>query len=48
MIDHYLVMRFTYDDILFGWDEALADIRALTKSRRHRVRTAANAAADVH
>ena len=31
-----------------GWDEALADIRAITKRRRHRVRSAANAAADVH
>ncbi|MFT3716775.1 MAG: hypothetical protein QM774_12780 [Gordonia sp. (in: high G+C Gram-positive bacteria)] len=31
-------MRFTYDDIVFGWDDAVADIRAFTSVDRHRIR----------
>lgn len=32
----YLTMRLTYDDVLYGWPEALADITAITGADRHR------------
>ena len=38
LIGGFITMRFTYDDIIYGWDEALEDIRAITGKRRHRVR----------
>lgn len=38
LIGGYLSMRFTYDDVLYDWAAVLADIRAVTRKRRHRVR----------
>ncbi len=32
----FLVMRVTYDDVMYGWDEVLADVRALVRRREHR------------
>lgn len=34
----WIVFRLTYDDVLFGWDEVLQDIRAITNKDRHRSR----------
>ena len=34
----WMTMRLTYDDVLFGWDEALADICTATDAGRHRIR----------
>ncbi|GAB89062.1 type IV toxin-antitoxin system AbiEi family antitoxin domain-containing protein [Gordonia rhizosphera] len=31
-------MRLTYDDVMFGWDETLADITTFTDADRHRPR----------
>lgn len=31
-------LRLTYDDVLYGWDEVLADIIAYTDKDRHRIR----------
>jgi hypothetical protein len=31
-------MRITYDDVLYGWDDVLADIRSITRTDRHRIR----------
>ncbi|MBM7369303.1 type IV toxin-antitoxin system AbiEi family antitoxin domain-containing protein [Gordonia hydrophobica] len=39
MIDGWLTLRLTYDDIIYGWDQTLADIRAITKRDRHRARS---------
>ncbi|WP_420041554.1 hypothetical protein [Gordonia sp. MP11Mi] len=39
LVDGWMTMRLTYDDIIFGWDETLADIRAITQARRHRPRS---------
>lgn len=39
LVDGWMTMRLTYDDILYGWDEALADIRAITRPRRNRPRS---------
>jgi very-short-patch-repair endonuclease len=36
LVDDWLTMRITYDDVLYGWDGVLADIRAITRSDRHR------------
>lgn len=36
LVDGWLTMRITYDDVLYGWDGVLADIRAITRSDRHR------------
>ncbi|MGK2378480.1 hypothetical protein [Gordonia tangerina] len=33
-----LTIRVTYDDVLYGWEETLADIRAVTDADRHRPR----------
>ncbi|MFZ2512427.1 MAG: hypothetical protein WAW85_15215 [Gordonia sp. (in: high G+C Gram-positive bacteria)] len=38
LIGGSITMRFTYDDILYDWDAALEDIRAVTGRRRHRIR----------
>lgn len=32
-------MRTTYDDVLYGWADVLADIRFITRTDRHRIRT---------
>ncbi|MFT3715956.1 MAG: hypothetical protein QM774_08420 [Gordonia sp. (in: high G+C Gram-positive bacteria)] len=34
----YLTFRLTYADVLYGWDEVLADIRSITDADRHRRR----------
>ncbi|WP_244945737.1 endonuclease domain-containing protein [Gordonia zhaorongruii] len=39
LVDGWLVMRLTYDDVLYGWDTVLEDIRAITTPDRHRART---------
>ncbi|MGB3603849.1 endonuclease domain-containing protein [Gordonia sp. (in: high G+C Gram-positive bacteria)] len=39
LVNGWLTMRLTYDDILFGWEEVLADIRNITNRDRHRPRT---------
>jgi very-short-patch-repair endonuclease len=36
LVDGWLAMRITYDDVLYGWDAVIADIRAITRSDRHR------------
>ncbi|WP_020106717.1 hypothetical protein [Nocardia sp. 348MFTsu5.1] len=36
LVDGWLTMRITYDDVLYGWDGVLADIRAITRPDRHR------------
>ncbi len=38
LIGRWYTMRFTYDDILWGWKESLADIREFTRAERHRMR----------
>ncbi|MCP2177569.1 Very-short-patch-repair endonuclease [Williamsia maris] len=38
LIRGWLKMRFTYDDVVYGWDESLDSIRAITRPRRHRMR----------
>ncbi len=38
LVDGWLTMRITYDDVLYGWDGVLADIRAITRPDRHRQR----------
>lgn len=40
VIDGWIVIRLTYDDVLFGWAEVLEDIRAITRKDRHRRRSA--------
>ncbi|GAA4741054.1 hypothetical protein [Gordonia alkaliphila] len=32
----WLTFRLTWDDILYGWDEVIQDIRAITRAGRHR------------
>ncbi|GAA4680087.1 hypothetical protein [Gordonia humi] len=39
LVDGWLTMRLTYDDIVYGWAETLADIRAITQARRNRPRS---------
>ena len=34
----WLTMRITYDDVLYGWDDVLADVRAIARTGRHRIR----------
>ncbi len=36
LVGGWFTMRLTYDDIVYGWPEALADIRAFTRADRHR------------
>ncbi|HEY9311532.1 type IV toxin-antitoxin system AbiEi family antitoxin domain-containing protein [Williamsia sp.] len=38
LVERWLTMRITYDDVLYGWDEVLADIRSITRTDRHRIR----------
>lgn len=38
LVNGWMTMRLTYDDVLFGWDEVMADIRAITRTDRHRMR----------
>ena len=38
LVDGWLCMRLTYDDVLYGWEDTLADIRAVTDADRHRTR----------
>lgn len=38
LVDGWLTMRVTYDDVMYGWEEVLADIRAITRADRHRRR----------
>ncbi|MGU3293554.1 type IV toxin-antitoxin system AbiEi family antitoxin domain-containing protein [Williamsia sp. M5A3_1d] len=38
LIRGWLKMRFTYDDVVYGWDDTLDSIRAITRPRRHRMR----------
>ena len=40
LVDGWLTLRLTYDDILYDWDGVLADIRAITRAGRHRARSA--------
>ena len=37
-IGNWLTFRLTYDDVLFGWDGVVEDIRAITRPGRHRGR----------
>lgn len=39
LVGRWLTMRLTYDDVVYGWDEVIADIRAITDSDRHRIRS---------
>lgn len=39
LLGKWLTMRITYDDVLHGWEEILADIRSITRADRHRIRT---------
>lgn len=39
LIDGWLTIRLTYDDIIYGWDQTLEDIRAITRQERHRPRS---------
>ena len=39
LIDGWLPFRLTYDDIIYGWEETLEDIRAITRRGRHRGRS---------
>ncbi|MFT4201599.1 endonuclease domain-containing protein [Gordonia sp. (in: high G+C Gram-positive bacteria)] len=36
LVDGWMTLRLTYEDVMFGWPEALADIRAITRAERHR------------
>ena len=38
MLDRWMTMRLTYDDVLYDWEEVLEEIRALTRPDRHRIR----------
>ncbi|MBT0565740.1 type IV toxin-antitoxin system AbiEi family antitoxin domain-containing protein [Williamsia sp. CHRR-6] len=38
LVHGWLKIRLTYDDVVFGWDETLEAIRAVTVARRHRLR----------
>ncbi|GAB46493.1 hypothetical protein GOTRE_170_00240 [Gordonia terrae NBRC 100016] len=42
MIHRWMTMRLTYDDVLYGWDEVLEEIRAVTRPDRHRIRRRAD------
>lgn len=36
LVDGWLTMRITYDDVMYGWSDVLDDIRAITRTDRHR------------
>lgn len=38
MKGRWLTMRITYDDVLYGWDDVLADVRFIARTGRHRIR----------
>nr|WP_232715822.1 hypothetical protein [Gordonia metallireducens] len=38
LIDRWMTMRVTYDDVLYDWESVLEDIRAVTRPDRHRIR----------
>ncbi|MBA4024506.1 MAG: hypothetical protein C0482_19315 [Gordonia sp.] len=38
LLGRWLTMRITYDDVLYGWDDVLEDVRAVTRADRHRIR----------
>lgn len=38
LVDGWMTMRVTYADVIYDWESVLADIRAVTRPRRHRVR----------
>ena len=38
LVAGWLKLRLTYDDVIHHWDEILADIRAVTRAGRHRMR----------
>ena len=40
MVDGWLTLRLTYDDILYDWEGVLADVHAICRPDRHRARTA--------
>ncbi|GEE03518.1 hypothetical protein nbrc107696_39640 [Gordonia spumicola] len=40
LVDGWLTLRLTYDDILYDWDGVLEDIRSITRAGRHRARGA--------
>lgn len=45
VVGGWITLRLTYDDVLFGWDEVLQDLRAITRRDRHRARSARTRAA---
>ncbi|NMO04280.1 type IV toxin-antitoxin system AbiEi family antitoxin domain-containing protein [Gordonia sp. TBRC 11910] len=38
LIDRWMTMRLTYDDVLYDWAGVLEDIRSVTRQDRHRIR----------
>ena len=38
LIDGWIPMRITYEEVLCRWERVLTDIRAVTRDRRHRLR----------
>lgn len=42
MLDRWMTMRLTYDDVLYGWDQVLEEIRSVARSDRHRIRRLAD------
>ncbi|MDH3010952.1 MULTISPECIES: endonuclease domain-containing protein [Gordonia] len=38
LIDRWMTVRVTYDDVLYDWESVLEDIRAVTRPDRHRIR----------
>ncbi|WP_308191574.1 DUF559 domain-containing protein [Gordonia liuliyuniae] len=38
LIDGWLTLRLTYDDVLYDWGGVLADVREVTRRDRHRIR----------
>ena len=40
LVDGWMTLRLTYGDIIYGWDGVLEDIRAITRTDRHRARSA--------
>ncbi|GAC66386.1 type IV toxin-antitoxin system AbiEi family antitoxin domain-containing protein [Gordonia soli] len=38
LVDGWMTMRVTYDDVMYGWEHILTDVRTLTRTDRHRIR----------
>lgn len=38
LIGGWMTIRVTHDDVVFGWDETFADVLAVTRTDRHRIR----------